>query len=126
MALDAVDPGSESKSSRCISSKPFTRYVLHFRYYYPGLTLRHQSVVIYFFTHYTYSTNSTRSDGYSVSIQEFSTPMVLAAVLTANLFVGFNTHVWTWWVFFACALGTVLVWIWTVCSHYIFLLEAVH
>jgi phospholipid-translocating ATPase len=46
-----------------------------------------------------------------------STPMVLAAVMVADLHVGLNTKVWTWWVFFAVALGICLVWIWTVSSH---------
>ena len=40
--------------------------------------------------------------------------MVIAAVLTANLFNGLNTNVWTGWVFFAVALGNVLLWIYTV------------
>ena len=40
--------------------------------------------------------------------------MVIAAVLTANLFNGLNTNVWTGWVFFAVALGNVLIWIYTV------------
>jgi phospholipid-translocating ATPase len=49
-----------------------------------------------------------------VYIYEMSTPMVLAAVMVADLHVGLNTKVWTWWVFFAVALGICLVWIWTV------------
>jgi phospholipid-translocating ATPase len=72
-----------------------------------------QSVIIYFFIHYTYSSTSAREDGYSGYIYEFSSVMVLSAVLTADLFVGLNTHVWTWWVFFAVALGIVLVALWT-------------
>jgi len=40
--------------------------------------------------------------------------MVFAAVLTANLFNGLNTNVWTGWVFFAVALGNVLLWVYTV------------
>jgi phospholipid-translocating ATPase len=46
--------------------------------------------------------------------------MVLAAVMTADLFNGMNTHVWTWWVFFAVSLGIVLVWLWSV-RHEVFL-----
>jgi hypothetical protein len=40
--------------------------------------------------------------------------MIIAAVLTANLFNGLNTNVWSGWVFFAVALGNVLLWIYTV------------
>jgi phospholipid-translocating ATPase len=73
-----------------------------------------QSVVIFFIIRYTYGSDAARSDGYSPYVYEMSAPMVLAAVFAADLFVGLNTHVWTWWVFFAIALGIVLVWIWTV------------
>jgi phospholipid-translocating ATPase len=40
--------------------------------------------------------------------------MAIAAVMIADLFVGLNTHVWTWWVWFAVSIGIILVWIWTV------------
>lgn len=40
--------------------------------------------------------------------------MAVAAVTAANLFNGLNTAVWTGWVFFAVALGIVLVWGYTV------------
>jgi hypothetical protein len=63
----------------------------------------------------SYETISTRMDGFSPSIYEFSTPMFFAAVFAADLFVGFNTLIWTWWVFFAVAIGIVLVWIFGVC-----------
>lgn len=43
--------------------------------------------------------------------------MVLAAVFVANLFNGLSIQVWTWWVFFAIAIGPVLVWIWSVSTH---------
>jgi len=36
--------------------------------------------------------------------------MVFSAVLTVNMFNGLNTNVWTGWVFFAVALGNVLLW----------------
>ena len=34
--------------------------------------------------------------------------------MTVDLFNGLNTHVWTGWVFFALALGIVLIWGYTV------------
>ena len=44
--------------------------------------------------------------------------MVISAVMTANLFNGLNTSVWTAWVFFAVFLGIVLVWLYTVSPIY--------
>lgn len=43
--------------------------------------------------------------------------MVISAVMTANLFNGLNTNVWTAWVFFATTIGIVLVWVYTVRLH---------
>ena len=40
--------------------------------------------------------------------------MAIAAVMAADLYNGLNTHVWTGWIFFAVALGIVLVWAYTV------------
>jgi len=42
-------------------------------------------------------------------LYEFSTTMVVATVVVANLFNGLCTAVWTGWVFFAVAIGIVLV-----------------
>lgn len=72
-----------------------------------------QSVVIFFPIAYTYFTTTSRSDGYSVYLFEFSTTMVFASVIAANLFVGLNTNVWTVWVFFGVLIGIVLVFIYT-------------
>ncbi|KAJ2916976.1 hypothetical protein MD484_g3448, partial [Candolleomyces efflorescens] len=73
-----------------------------------------QSAVIFFLILYTYVTVSSRADGWSVSMYEFSTTMVFAAVFTANFYNGLNTNTWTAWVFFAVFLGDVLVWLYTV------------
>jgi phospholipid-translocating ATPase len=40
--------------------------------------------------------------------------MVISAVFVANLFNGLETNVWTGWVFFAVALGNVLILCYTV------------
>lgn len=40
--------------------------------------------------------------------------MAISAVMVACFFNGLNTHVWTGWVFFAVAIGIVLIWIYTV------------
>ncbi|KAK7455126.1 hypothetical protein VKT23_010997 [Stygiomarasmius scandens] len=74
----------------------------------------YQSAIIYFLITYTYaSTPTTRQDGYNQYIYEFTTTMVFAAVMTANLFNGLNTSFWSGWVFFAVFIGIVLVWIYT-------------
>lgn len=75
---------------------------------------RSQSALIYFIILYAYAVPTSRSDGYDVNQYEFATVMVFAAVLTANLFNGLNTNVWTGWVFFAVALGNILLWLYTV------------
>ncbi|KAH9900868.1 phospholipid-translocating P-type ATPase [Cubamyces lactineus] len=72
-----------------------------------------QSVVIFFLILYSYTSTSARSDGYDVAEYEFSTNIAISAVMAANLFNGLNTHVWTGWIFFAVALGIVLVWAYT-------------
>lgn len=51
--------------------------------------------------------------------------MVFSAVFVANFYNGLNTSVWTGWVFFAIALGIVLLWLFTVrvfsccCTHFL-------
>ncbi|RPD56361.1 phospholipid-translocating P-type ATPase [Lentinus tigrinus ALCF2SS1-7] len=72
-----------------------------------------QSVLIFFLILYSYATTSSRPDGYDVYQYEFATVMAIGAVMTADLFNGLNTHVWTGWIFFAVALGIVLVWAYT-------------
>ncbi|KAJ6490741.1 hypothetical protein C8R47DRAFT_1123410 [Mycena vitilis] len=73
----------------------------------------YQSAVIFFFIRFAYDTTTSRTDGYSMYQYEFSTTMVIAAVLSVNLFNGLNVNVWTGWVFFAVFLGIVLVWAYT-------------
>ena len=77
-----------------------------------------QSVLVFFFIFYAYATTTTaRSDGYAVYQYEFATTMAIAAVIAANLFNGLNTRAWTGWVFFAVAVGPVLVLAYTVSLH---------
>lgn len=73
-----------------------------------------QSVIIYFFITYAYSSTSVREDGFDGYIYEFSTAMVLATVTIANLYNGLNTWAWTGWVWFAVFFGIAFVWIYTV------------
>ncbi|KAJ7481094.1 phospholipid-translocating ATPase [Mycena galericulata] len=73
----------------------------------------YQSVVLFFLILNTYDTTTSRTDGYNVYQFEFSTTMVIATILSVNLFNGLNTNVWTGWVFFAVFLGIVLVWAYT-------------
>ncbi|OSX66767.1 hypothetical protein POSPLADRAFT_1044103 [Postia placenta MAD-698-R-SB12] len=78
------------------------------RYLVTALTCNQQFTLIFFLIFYAYETTTT--DGYAVYQYEFSTTMAVAAVTAANLCNGLNTAVWTGWVFFAVALGIVLVW----------------
>ncbi|KAG9001427.1 hypothetical protein FRB94_004792 [Tulasnella sp. JGI-2019a] len=72
-----------------------------------------QSAVVFFFIYYAYTTTTSRNDGYSGYQFEFSTTMVIAAVLVVNLFNGLNTYAWTGWVWFAVYIGIILVWAYT-------------
>ncbi|KAG5643214.1 hypothetical protein DXG03_001334 [Asterophora parasitica] len=72
-----------------------------------------QSAIIFFLILYTYLTVSSRTDGWQVSLYEFSTVMVFSAVIVANLFNGLNTNVWTGWVFFAVFIGIALLLVYT-------------
>jgi len=72
-----------------------------------------QSATIFFIILYAYFFPTARNDGYGVALYEFSTTMVIAAAITANLFNGLLTKVWTVWVFVAVFIGIVLVWVYT-------------
>ncbi|KAI5116853.1 hypothetical protein M0805_006806 [Coniferiporia weirii] len=73
----------------------------------------YQSAVIFFVTNYSYFMPTARPDGYDIAQYEFSTAMVLAAVMCANMFNGLNTAAWTCWVVFAVSIGIILVWAYT-------------
>ncbi|EGO21270.1 hypothetical protein SERLADRAFT_351381 [Serpula lacrymans var. lacrymans S7.9] len=72
-----------------------------------------QSAVIFFIIQYTYDSNSARNDGYSIAMSEYSTTIVFALALTANLYNGLNTTVWTGWIFFAVFLGIIILLLFT-------------
>lgn len=73
----------------------------------------YQSAVIFFFLLYTYDTTTSIGDGYIIDMYQFSTTMVVAAVIAANLYNGLNTHAWNWFVLASVAIGPILIVIWT-------------
>jgi phospholipid-translocating ATPase len=73
-----------------------------------------QSAIVFFIILYAYFSPSARDDGYAVGRYEFSTTMVIAAAIAANLFNGLNTKFWTVWVFFSVFIGIVLIFAFTV------------
>lgn len=73
----------------------------------------YQTVIIYFFVHYTYVTTTTRTDGWEIYKDEMSTTMAIAAAMAANLFSGLNIDAWSWWVVFAVWVGPFLIWVFT-------------
>lgn len=89
------------RERRWFGTKIFAIYMLDAVY---------QSAVIFFILLYTYFTTSARHDGFEVGMYEFSTVMVISAVMTANAFNGLNTRAWTWWVVFAVSIGIILIW----------------
>ncbi|THV03978.1 phospholipid-translocating ATPase [Dendrothele bispora CBS 962.96] len=73
----------------------------------------YQSVILYFFIMYTYTTTSARSDGYDVGLYEWSTTAAVAAVMVADIFTGMTAAAWTWWLVFAVFIGIAIVWAYT-------------
>ncbi|KAJ2928030.1 hypothetical protein H1R20_g9061, partial [Candolleomyces eurysporus] len=73
-----------------------------------------QSVAIYFIILYTYTSPTSRKDGYDVAQSEFSTTMAMVGVMVANIYVGLNATAWTAWLFFAVFIGIVIVWVFSV------------
>ncbi|KAK4698681.1 phospholipid-translocating ATPase, partial [Phenoliferia sp. Uapishka_3] len=69
----------------------------------------YQSAMIYFFVLYAYDVTTARSDGFDVTLYEFSTVMAIAAVFAANMYNGLNTRSWTWWVFGSVLFGPVII-----------------
>ncbi|KAJ7574583.1 hypothetical protein C8J56DRAFT_1172699 [Mycena floridula] len=75
----------------------------------------YQSAVIFFLVAYTYmSTPTSRTDGYNIPLNEFSTTMVIAAVFAVNFFNGLNTRAWTGWIYFSVLFGIVFIWCFTI------------
>ncbi len=85
------------------------------------MTFVSQSVIVYFILLYAYFSPSARNDGYDVAGYEFSTAMVISAVMVANLFNGLNTRFWTGWVFFAVSVGIVFIWTFSVRSLFFYI-----
>ncbi|KAF5373624.1 hypothetical protein D9758_000973 [Tetrapyrgos nigripes] len=81
-----------------------------FIYMFDGV---YQSVILYFFVMYTYTTTSSRTDGYDVYLYEWSTTSAVAAVMVADIFTGMTATAWTWWLVFAVFIGIAIVWAYT-------------
>ncbi|KDQ06150.1 hypothetical protein BOTBODRAFT_39791 [Botryobasidium botryosum FD-172 SS1] len=92
------------REGRWFGSGVFTIYMLDGIY---------QSAVVFFFVFYTYATTTPRKDGWEIGMYEFSTVMVMSAVMAVNAFNGLNTHAWTGWVWFSVFFGVVLIWLYT-------------
>ncbi|KAI0374619.1 phospholipid-translocating P-type ATPase [Pilatotrama ljubarskyi] len=103
---------NHSRNHEYFGTKLFLVYMLDGVYLRYPLTSP-QSVIIFFLVLYAYTSTTTRPDGFGGYEYDFSTAMVISAVMAANLFNGLNTHVWTGWIFFAVSLGIVLVWAYT-------------
>ncbi|KAF8315252.1 phospholipid-translocating ATPase, partial [Clavulina sp. PMI_390] len=73
----------------------------------------YQSAVVFFVLLYSYITTTTRKDGYDVFMFEFSTTMVISAVMVVNAFHGISTSAWTGWIWFAVSIGVILIWAYT-------------
>ncbi|KAK0562385.1 hypothetical protein OC844_002725 [Tilletia horrida] len=90
------------REGRYFGLGPFTIYMLDGAW---------QGAVFLFFMAYTYNTTTANTSGYSINQYEWTTTMVIASVLCANLFTGLDTRAWTWWIVFAVFIGPVLIFI---------------
>ncbi|THG99827.1 hypothetical protein EW026_g2586 [Hermanssonia centrifuga] len=95
---------SHSRQGEYFSVKLFAQYMLDGAY---------QSVIIFFFTLYTYFSTTSRTDGIDVYLYEFSSTMAIVAVMIATIFVGVNIYTWTGWVFFSLGIEILLIWVFT-------------
>ncbi|KAK4058822.1 hypothetical protein OIO90_000268 [Microbotryomycetes sp. JL221] len=93
-----------SRSGRMFNLLRFSLYMLDGTY---------QGAVIYFFTLYAYDTTTPRKDGYSITMYEFSTVMMLGCIVIANAYHALNFHCWNWWVLGSVLVGPVLIYAWT-------------
>ncbi|KAF5390550.1 hypothetical protein D9757_002774 [Collybiopsis confluens] len=73
----------------------------------------YQSLIIFFFIFFTYTTTSARSDGYDVDLYEWSTVAAVSGVLIADIFTGLTASAWTWWLVFFVFIGILVVWAFT-------------
>ncbi|KAK4053823.1 hypothetical protein OIV83_001479 [Microbotryomycetes sp. JL201] len=73
----------------------------------------YQGAVIYFFTLYAYDNTTPRSDGYSNTLYEMSTVMMLGCIVIANAYHALNFRCWNWWVLGSVLVGPVLIYVWT-------------
>lgn len=71
----------------------------------------YQSIVCYFFWAYTYKTTTAHSNGWDISLYEWSTGMAIASVMVSNLFLALDTRAVTWWMVFAVGIGPLLIWV---------------
>ncbi|RKP10485.1 hypothetical protein THASP1DRAFT_12761 [Thamnocephalis sphaerospora] len=64
--------------------------------------------IIFFVFYSIYSQNPPMHDGFTGSIQDFSSAVITVVVVIASLFVGFNTYAWNW-MMHAAVWGTIVV-----------------
>ncbi|OCH92253.1 phospholipid-translocating P-type ATPase, partial [Obba rivulosa] len=72
-----------------------------------------QSTIIFFIILGAYTTTTSRTDGYDVYIFEFSTAMIIAAVIVYNTFQGLVTAAWSFPIALSLLIGPLIIWIYT-------------
>lgn len=95
---------SVGREGKLFGLKVFSWYMLEGIY---------QGAVCFFFITFAYNTTSARTDGFDVSINEFSTVIIVAVVIAANTFNGLNQSAWNWWMLAFVLFGSVLVLLYT-------------
>ncbi|WAR60038.1 hypothetical protein PtB15_11B680 [Puccinia triticina] len=73
----------------------------------------YQGSVCFFLITFAYDSTSARKDGLDVAMSEFSTVVIVAIILVANLFHGLDQSIWNWWLLASVLLGPVLILLYT-------------
>lgn len=68
----------------------------------------YQGTIILFIILYSYDMTTGRSDGYDISMYEWSTIIAYASASQASFFTGLNAHAWSWWIFGVVFFGPLL------------------
>ncbi|POW20960.1 hypothetical protein PSHT_02992, partial [Puccinia striiformis] len=73
----------------------------------------YQGAIIYIILSFTYDSNSTRPDGWDISMDELSSVVIISIILACNLFIALGQLNWNWWVLGCVCFGPLAILIYT-------------
>ncbi|KAH9460825.1 hypothetical protein MJO29_009800 [Puccinia striiformis f. sp. tritici] len=74
----------------------------------------YQGSVCFFLITFAYDSTSARNDGFDVSMNEFSTVVIIAIIIACNFFHGIDQSIWNWWLLTFVLIGPTLIVLYTV------------